>query len=153
MSDWCPIIWHVLHDAIITRLEGAVPGDLRLELDCDYLRDRFKNPGNRFFLTLRSCSRFAYIPWSDESQLIVDFDTLAKRRLWILSVDTIDGWCKVHCNEAIVDGNGGSIEVAATAIELRLDDGVAVSLDELKNVAREYWDEWASSGGTPNERF
>ena len=96
MSDCCEDIWEVLHDAIIIRLDGAVPGDVYLELDCDYLRDRFKNPGNRFFLTLRSCSRFAYTPRSDESQLIVDFDALAQRRLWILSADAMDGWCKVH---------------------------------------------------------
>jgi hypothetical protein len=144
MSQLCPDIWNVLHDAIIIAIRGALPGDLQMELDCDYLRDRFQNPGDRFVLILRDCSRFAYVPWSDESDTIEDHHALIARRLWILSADSMDGWCKVHCSEAIVNGNGGWLEVVAAAVDLELDDGTPVSLDQLKTVARDYWEELSS---------
>jgi hypothetical protein len=97
--DSCPTVWNVLHDAIVVGLTGAVPGTIRLELDCDYLRDRFDQPGHRFYLSLHDCTRFAYRPWLDNQNAIDDLRLLAERRLWILRADVAAGYCLVHCNE------------------------------------------------------
>jgi hypothetical protein len=71
-------------------ISGAVPGTLRLELDCDYLRDRFDAPGDRFFLTPTDCTRFAYRPWGDDLAVVTDLGALKARRLWIKSADCAD---------------------------------------------------------------
>jgi hypothetical protein len=140
-------IWNVLHDAIIVRLDGSVPGELRLEIDCDYLRDRFTPGGERFILTLSECTRFAFRPWSEPSSEMTDLGAIAARRLWVLSAEEVDGHGKVHCNEHIPKGNGGELLVSASACALRLDDGTPVTLSELKRVASEYWEEFSSSAG------
>jgi hypothetical protein len=144
MIDNCPDLWDVLHDAIVVQIGGTVPGDLTLELDCDYLRDRFPSSGDRFVLTLRNCTRFAFTPWAEGSSAIEDLAALAARRLWILSAEAREHSYKVHCSEDVRGGNGGELEVAAFKAELRLDNGALVTPDELKRVATEYWEEFRS---------
>jgi hypothetical protein len=148
--DSCPAVWNVLHDAIVVGLTGAVPGTVRLELDCDYLRDRFDQPGNRFYLALHDCTRFAYRPWLDELTAIDDLRLLAERRLWILRAEVVAGYCRVHCNEHLPGGSGGTLEVSASTAEVHLDDGSLVSFEKLADVSEEYWTEWSlSSKGDP----
>ena len=146
MSDNCPDIWNVLHDAIVVGVSAPAPGDVALELACDYLRDRFPDPGNRFVLTLHSCDRLEYRPWTDEENAITDFSEIERRRLWVLSADPVDGHCKVLCSEAILKGIGGTLTVSSSAAFLRLDTGRDVSLAEIMQVATEYWDEWEAAG-------
>jgi hypothetical protein len=146
-TDLCPDIWDLLHDAIIIRIEGRLPGTLALEIECDYLRDRFPSPGERFILTLSDCTRFEFRPWTDGTVAVTRFDELASRRLWVLSAERGDGCCKVRCNEHIPKGNGGELWVSASACEVCLDDGTEVSLPVLKRVVGEYWEEFSSSGG------
>ena len=141
----CPTIWNVLHDATIVDVTGAVPGMLRLEIECDYLRDRFEDPGDRFFLTLRDCDRFIYRPWADGAEPIADLQTMSHRRLWILSADPVEGLCKVHCSEHIPHGSGGILEVSAGSASLSLDGERSITLSELEGVAGEYWTEFNSS--------
>jgi hypothetical protein len=36
----CPEIWNVLHDGTIVAMAGQVPGEVKLEIEADYLRGR-----------------------------------------------------------------------------------------------------------------
>lgn len=150
--DVCPAIWNVLHDAIVVGITGEVRGSVRLELECDYLRERFARTGNRFYLSLHDCTRFAYRPWLDDTNAINDLRQLAGRRLWILSADVAADHCKVHCSEHIPGGNGGVLEVSASFAEVHLDDGTGVTLNELETVAEEYWTEWESDAKKNREQ-
>jgi hypothetical protein len=141
----CPAIWNVLHDAIVVDLEGQLPGSVRLEIECDYLRDRIDHPGNRFYITLSSCTKFTYRPWAEDAPVIHDFKTLSGRRLWILSADIAGGFCRVHCKEHIPNGSGGSLEIAARSATLTLDGGKPFTVSELETAAEEYWAEWQAS--------
>lgn len=144
INDWCPAVWNVLHDATVVGISGTVPGLLRLTVDCDYLRDRIDHPGNYFYITLSECTRFAYRPWNDDNAVIEDLQTLAERRLWILSAEPHVGFCKVQCNEHIPNGNGGVLEVRASAVRVTLDGERPITQAELESIAEEYWQEWSS---------
>jgi hypothetical protein len=144
LDDGCPAVWNVLHDAIVVDITGTVPGALRLTLDCDYLRDRIDHPGNHFYITLSECTRFAYRPWNDDTQVIEDLQALGGRRLWILKAEIAVGFCKVHCSEHILNGSGGVLEVSATSVRVALDEERTITQAELESVAEAYWEEWDS---------
>jgi len=55
----CPDIWNLLHDAVIVGIAGKVPGTLELDLQIDYLRTRFPDPGNLLRLLLEGCRECA----------------------------------------------------------------------------------------------
>lgn len=141
MNDGCPGTWNVFHDAIIIAISGTVPGQLHLTLDCDYLRDRIDHPGNHFYITLSGCTRFGYRPWNDDTLVIEDLQLIEQRRLWILSADATQHFCKVHCNEHIPYGSGGALEVAAAAMRVTLDDNTSITQSELELLSEEYWTE------------
>ena len=59
-----------------------------------------------FSLRFSTAVGFHTSPRADGAERIADLQTLAKRRLWILSGDPVDGYCKVHCSEHAPGGNG-----------------------------------------------
>lgn len=132
-------ILNLFHDAIIVEIHGRVPGTLRLELDCDYLRDRLEGPGNRFFITLDNCTRFAYTPWNEQPGVMHDLAVIAVRRLWISSADQHDGFFVVHCSEHVANGSGGKLDVAADRATVTIDSGREINPSELEEIAEEYW--------------
>jgi hypothetical protein len=131
---WCPAVWNVLHDGTIARVSGNLPGDLRLDIEIDYLRRRFEEPGQFIVLTLTGCTRMTFVPWAEGSSSISDPADVGGMGLEILS-DRKESFCCVH-------GDGGSLEVVAQSAHLWLDDGRHLSLEELLRVSEAYWDEW-----------
>src|SRR6185295_12491123 len=140
MEVW-PDLWNVLHDATIEGIEGEVPGTLRLEIECDYLRSRFVEAGGRFFLTLNGCERFSFHPW-EEGEVTTSIAAMAGMRLWVLSADLKGDRCCVHCSGPPPMCNGsGTLEVVADGAALALDTGRPVPLEEIAAVSEAYWEE------------
>lgn len=129
-------IFNLLQDATVVGISGEVPGSVRIEVDCDYLRDRLEGPGNRFFLTLSDCTRFIYRAGDSNP---TDLDEIGARRLWISGADQYVGHCVVHCSEHIAGGGTGALEIAAQGITIAIDNGREISHDELEDIAEEYW--------------
>ena len=100
-------VWELLHDAIVLSIEPQPEQGIRLELECDYLRDRLDDPGTRFFLILDNCTQFKFRAASDDARAIEDLPAIASRRLWILSAQFRDGVCIVECSHHSADGIGG----------------------------------------------
>ena len=141
----CPDIWNVFHDATVLEASGEILQDVVLRLECDYLRERFDEPGREFLLTLAQCSTFEFEPWGDEPEVITDIQQIGNLRLWILSAETMVNHCKIHCARHVRDAVGGTLRVAAASAELRLDSGRPVPLAEIQEVAEEYWTEFSTS--------
>jgi hypothetical protein len=145
MSPFGPAIWNVLHDAVVVGISQPDDDSLTLELDCDYLRDRFDDSGDRFILRLHGCDRFTYQPRGDESP-ITDVKQIAARRLWILHCEAAEAYLKVLCDEHSNASGGGELQVSAATFEFALDSGRPVSLSQITEVAQEYWQEWEATG-------
>ena len=144
-SDFCPGIWNVLHDATILKASGAIPQDVVLRLECDYLRDRFKEPGGEFVLRLVECSRFEFEPWGDAPEVITDIRLIGSLRLWIRGAQAMEDHCKVDCARHVRDAAGGTLRVTTANAELRLDSGRTIPFAEIEEVASDYWTEFSSS--------
>ena len=144
-SGYCPDIWNVLHDATIVEASGTIPQDVVLRLECDYLRERFEPSGGAFLLTLIACSKFEFAPWDEAQDVITGIRQIGTLRLWILSADPMADHCKVHCARHVRGATGGALRVAARIAELRLDSGRVIPIEEIKQVASDYWTEFSSS--------
>ena len=149
--DTCPTIWNVFHDGIIVGVEGSIPGDLAILIECDYLRERFAEPGSKFMLTIHDCSKFQFRSWADDQSLVTDLNALGHLGLWILSADETDDHCKVHCSQT-GPGSGGVLEVIAENASVRLDAGRLITLTEIENIAEAYWTEWESRSRSEPEK-
>lgn len=139
-----PGLWNVLHDGTIVAVTGQVPGAVKLEIEADYLRNRFNDDGHLFALTLRDCSWLVFEPWEEGRAAISRLDELGVLALWILSAEEVDGRCAVSCTRNVANGAGGVLEVVATDAVLSLDTGRFVSQAEIEAVAAAYWTEWSS---------
>ena len=141
-----PEFWNVLHDGTVARVGGRVPGEVRIEIEADYLRTRFVDPGGRFVITLQDCRTFAFQQWSSPENPVTNLQEIAALRLWILSADVADDYCVVQCTQG---DNGGTLKVSAQDASLALDNGRTLTLEEIRSVADAYWAEFAS--GKPHE--
>ena len=126
-------IWNVLHDGSVLGVSGAVPGDVRLSVCIDYLRNRFPDPGNRILLTLHGCTALTFQTYEDVAAL-TDFDAITKAEPEILQA-------KDWTDASVVECTNGTISVKATGFSLALDSGRTITLDDLCSVAEAYWKE------------
>ena len=140
----CPDLWNVLHDATIVAVTGHVPGEVKLDIEADYLRDRFNDHGRLFVLTLENCPRLVFKPWQEGHAPISRLEELGALALWILSAEEVDGSCAISCTRKVANGAGGVLEVVATEAVLSLDSGRFLSQAEIEAVADAYWTEWSS---------
>jgi len=137
----CPDFWNVLHDGTVVAVAGRVPGDLRIDVEADYLRSRFTDHGSRFVITLQDCRTFEFHRWPAPGQPVTDLHEIAALQLWILSADVAENVCIVHCTQG---DNGGTLRVSARDAALALDSGRVLTLEEISSVANAYWAEFAS---------
>jgi hypothetical protein len=133
-----PDVWNVLHDGTIVGVGGQVSGEVKLEIEADYLRRRFNDVGRLFVLTLRDCSRLMFKPWEDGQPAITRLDELGALALSILSAEEVDGRCAVSCTRKVTEGGGGVLEVVAVDAALCLDTGRFVPKDEIEATADAY---------------
>jgi hypothetical protein len=143
-SDVCDI-WNVFHDATIVDVAGAIHQNVDLRLECDYLRERFEGSDGYFVLSLVGCSKFEFESSADPGEVISDFATIGNLRLWVRSANAMNDHLEVRCARHALDATGGALRVAAAGIELRLDTGRLVPIDEINQAATEYWKEFWSS--------
>ena len=130
-----PDFWNILHDGVITHVSGSVPGDVRIGVEIDYLRERFAEPGDQVVLTLLGCTALSYHPFEDPP--VAGFTDLVAARPEILRA-------KDWTDASIVECNNGDLRVTAADAALALDSGREISLAELQAVAEAYWTEWSS---------
>jgi hypothetical protein len=124
----CPDIWNVLHDGTVVAVVGRVPGNLRIDIEADYLRSRFTDHGSRFVITLQDCRTCEFQQWSSPEHLVTDLHEIAGLQLWILSADVTENVCIVHCTQG---DNGGTLRVPARDAALALDSGRTLTLEEI----------------------
>jgi hypothetical protein len=136
MEPFFPAIWNVLHDGCIERIVGTVPGDIRVDVSIEYLRERFQDDGESIILTLSDCTIFSHRVY-DEEQAVSDLNMIANESLSILSAEMNGAICQVFTDV-------GVLELKCESGSISLDSGRKISLKELFSVAENYWEEWAS---------
>jgi hypothetical protein len=143
VDQFFPAIWNVLHDGVIVAVDGTIPGTIRLDVSIDYLRKRFSESGEFIRIVLLGCTRFTFRE-SDNSASITELPRIAEMAPEILSATFTDGACEIECA-------GGVLEVIAAEGSVQLDNGRAVALQELIDVADAYWNEWSERAKQMNQ--
>ena len=137
MESFFPSIWNVLHDGGVDRIVGSVPGDVRVSVGIEYLRERFPDDGDEIVVCLSDCTAFSHRLY-DAENAVTDFTSIANDSVTILSAEMYGSVCRVFTDLGVLEMQcrGGSVS---------LDSGRAISLNELLSVAEAYWDEWESN--------
>jgi hypothetical protein len=125
-------IWNILHDGPITNISGAVPGDVRLSIDIDYLRRLFPGGGDSFGLCLRGCRLLEMTIWASDSRVTNDFAEILDALPTILSTDSTDVPVRVFTTT-------GELSLDFDEFNLELDDGTPVSFDSICAACENYW--------------
>lgn len=138
-TPFFPAIGNVLHDGAIIAIHGVVPGEVRLDVEIDYLRKRFTDPGQAFQITLNGCTWLAFRSWNEDEAVITDVTRIAALELEILSAEMRAERFDIHCG-------GGTLEIIAADGSLTLDSGRPLTLPDLLDAATAYWQEFSRRG-------
>lgn len=129
-------VWEVFHDGTVVRIEGAVPGDLRIGLEITYLRRMFDEPGDSFTVELGSCSRFQYTEYDAErTENLPDIESKEPEILSVESVEPLVICCVM-----------GTLELEYKSMKVLLPSGTEVDERALLSAGQRYWDEWSAGG-------
>lgn len=122
-------LWNLLHDGGIDRIEGTLPGDLRLEVSVLYLRQMFPGEGEGFTVQLSNCSCIEYAPWdmpaTDDLRAI---EAVSPEVLSAKPGDPIEVCCA-----------GGMLRLRYETASVQLDSGESIDIDTLQDAAHRYW--------------
>src|SRR5580698_8954953 len=78
-TKFFPAVWNILHDGVIVAIAGTLPGDLRLDVEIDYLRKRIPDPGTLIRVLLVGCTRFSFREYEKGKFLTASNDIAALR--------------------------------------------------------------------------
>jgi hypothetical protein len=120
-------VWNVFHDGDIVSVVGSAPGEVCIEIEIQYLRELFTDPGTSIFLTLHKCTRYEYELFKNP-EVAGDME--------ILSVKTVGDVGQVCCQTGI-------LYVCAEDFSMKLDSGRTISFEELCWVSAWYWADWS----------
>lgn len=139
-DDFFPDIWDVLHDGSIESVARSTRSTLVVDVGIEYLLERFDPPAKFLRIELADCNHFAFKEYG-ESDWIEDLPSITDICLGILSSELrrseTDATVVIHCDD-------GVIELTASGGSLSLDGERAITLDDLKRVASEYWDDFGN---------
>ncbi|MFB2978238.1 hypothetical protein [Microseira sp. BLCC-F43] len=128
-------IWNMLHDGCIDSISGNIPGKVQVRVNILYLRQMFSEDGKSIIVTLDNCQKFEYEPYGSSSRF-TELSVIESRSLEILSADSHDNDIHIFCVE-------GTIYLRHSGISLALDTGRQITVVELENACRKYWDKFA----------
>ena len=138
-------IWNILHDGALVKIQGDVPGELKIKVEIEYLANKLGGGFNNILVTLSDCAIFEYERyWSkDETQTYKSIEELEgiSPSLEVLSCDEEEEYL------LIVD-ICGTIKTKYRSAQLSLENGDPLSFEELDNVSKEYWDNFGAKSST-----
>jgi len=127
-------IWGVFHDGVLKRIEGVIPGNLRLEVEIEYLRRMFDEPGSSFHIELIDCSKFVYSEYDQEPTS--DVRQIQEREPEILYLTSEQ--------PLLLDCAAGSLELDYDDMRVVLPSGAEVSYEGLAAACERYWNDWSA---------
>lgn len=125
----------ILHDGLIKKISGLLPGVITIEVECNYLRKRNPYPGKSFYIELAACTEVFFLHNDDVSTS--DFREIEKMSLEMLSADMDGEDVAVFCSE-------GTLYLRFKEANVFLNSKDKISIEALEHIARDYWDEWES---------
>ncbi len=138
-------LWNFLHESTIFGIEGSPPDDVKLTLKVPYLSDQ------KFVITMHQCALFEWHVFGKDQAIVVftDLDTIAKSRATIHRANIINNIVQLHLSGSVIKPRGvthplwrmeGELYLKYNDMNIWLDDGTAITIEELKQRATLYWE-------------
>ena len=146
-------IFSIFHDGIVSRyeVEGA---DLLLTVEISYLAERVAPTYTKFFVRLAGTAELRFSTWpsdlESEPQQIVEAGEIFHPDLDILESSVKNEHIEVACNQTSeeYDYCGGTLSFRADTATVTDEAGKAYSVEELDQLCKAYWDDWARKNQT-----
>lgn len=94
-------IWNLLHDGIIEKIEGAIPGDLLVTVEIKWIKQLFSRGNDCFYLKLTNCTLLEFYPF-DKDILITNIQSILKYELWNASCEEEGDMIILYCSTGIL---------------------------------------------------
>jgi len=141
-------IFSIFHDGTIKK---AILSDqtMRMTIDIPYLADRVKSGNKYFFVELDGFRDVEFHAWSGmlgkNKELVTDLALIFRSELEILEANLKEERFEVVCNiKSTSNSNfyGGELLFRANSALVFDEAQKKYSISELKNICRDYWNEW-----------
>lgn len=129
-------IWNVLHDAGIVKVRSDVR-NIVLTIEIEYLLERFPDQPSHLLVTLIECDLFRYSPFVGQATTVVS--EIEKAEPEILSAESVGNNVKVVVVNGILEARYLDFHTVTST-------GREVELQELIQVADQYWDDFQARG-------
>lgn len=129
-----PESWGIFHDGHIEKIEGRIPGDVRLHVSVLYLRQMFPGNGRGFVVRLQGCTLCEYQEYDEEP--IQDLQGIERKEPELLYVQSTV--------PVTIDCAMGTLRLDYQAASITLDTGEPVTDGELEAACKRYWEDWES---------
>lgn len=124
--------WGIFHDGYISKIEGEVPGDLKVFVNILYLREMFHGDGEGFVITLSNCSKFEYQEYDEQpTDNLKEIESLEPEVLYVQSQDPL-----------VLDCSAGTLRLNYDSASIEIDSGMPVTDEELSKECDNYWEGW-----------
>lgn len=130
-------VFNLLHDGSIYHIEGNVPGEIRINVDCGYLRTLVNEVGDSFILRLRNCQKFVYLPYKDEGfgSEVSQLSEISKHEPDFVTAEQTDLCVSIYCSKGVIQAQFSSISVW-------LNTETEISFSDLELIVNDYWAKW-----------
>ncbi|MDF7801062.1 hypothetical protein P4C99_16415 [Pontiellaceae bacterium B1224] len=138
-------IWNILHDGALVRLWELAPKNIVIQVEIEYLANKLNGHYNSIFVSLKNCTLFEFEQhWSKDD--IRHYSTIQELEgitpgLMVLSCCEKEGHLEI-------DDISGVIRTKYDSAELTLENGNALTFEELDAAAKEYWDDFGKRKNT-----
>lgn len=146
----------LFHDGTVVRIEGQVPGDLRIRVQIEYLRHMYSEDGDSIDLTLCGCNHFSFQKCGSETRSESP-ETFLALKPEIMSAKPDRGMVAVNYQDAEPGpdsdlSNMGTFWLDCERVALALDNGRATDLSELGEMSGDYWGNWRKKHASPKRK-
>lgn len=142
-------IFSALHDGGIVSWKKA-GSSLTLKVDCEYLAERIDNTFQSFTIKLHDVQKLEFEPWLGEENLqqanFTNIDEIFQGELMLSSASIENDYVKIYCVQRYgkFGYSGGELFLNGKAIALFDHAGQSLSLDQLCDISKEYWEDWSN---------
>jgi len=146
MKEKIQDLFNTLHDGVIVSWNGD-KNQLNLKIECQYLAERFDPTYNHFHVQLFQIERHTLEPWMKDfipQENIVSLEEIFKAQLEIKSSEIKDDVVIIYCSQSdpVYDFCGGNLFIKCRDIKLFDQQNHEITLDELKVISMQYWDDF-----------
>ena len=141
-------IFSILHDGTISAWTGD-QNVLTLTVECEYLAECIDKSFDTFYVELINVDVIELDPWTNPNDppipVMTDYADIFKADLGILSADVKEDSVVVTCHQHDSDFDyiGGNLTISSQAIKILDQRKNELTLDQLGEICKNYWDEWS----------